>query len=255
MKALIKKIIPARARLALRRKQFELRAKKYPGTEVYCPCCNREFSQFLPYGYREIRENAACPRCNSLERMRLLWFYLERELQIFDNWKDQRILHFAPEWLIEKKLRRHPGYLSIDIMPELAMVQGDIQQLQFDKDSFDLVICSHVLDLIPDEDLAFKELHRVLKPHGVLLIQQNILSTLNATVERSDLPLSEFESLVNDGDPHHQREYGPDFPDRIRNRKFEVEIVDYYNDFSEEDRLRYGLKNEPIYSCRPLLKK
>lgn len=254
MKALIKKLIPARTRLTLRRKQFELRAKNYRGTEVYCPCCNREFSKFLPYGFREIRENAACPRCNSLERMRLLWFYLERELQIFDNWKDKRILHFAPEWLIEKKLRRHPGYLSIDIMPELAMIQGDIQDLKFDNNTFDLVICSHVLDLIPDEALAFRELHRILKPSGALLIQQNILKSLETTVEKNDMPFSEFKLLVNDDDPHHQREYGPDFPDRIRDQNFNVEILNYFENFTAQERARYGLTDEPIYSCKPLLK-
>ena len=49
-----------------------------------------------------------------------------------------------------------------------AAVNGDGTRLPFPDDTFDRIICSEVLEHIPDDDAALAELHRVLKPGGML---------------------------------------------------------------------------------------
>ena len=51
-----------------------------------------------------------------------------------------------------------------------AIVQGDGTALPFAADSFDKVIASEVLEHVVDDDAAFAELRRVLKPGGVLAV-------------------------------------------------------------------------------------
>jgi arsenite methyltransferase len=45
-------------------------------------------------------------------------------------------------------------------------VESEVEQLPFDDESFDVVISNGVIDLIPDKDAVFSEIHRVLEPGG-----------------------------------------------------------------------------------------
>ena len=48
----------------------------------------------------------------------------------------------------------------------VRFVEGEAERLPFDDESFDVVISNGVIDLIPDKDAVFSELHRVLVPGG-----------------------------------------------------------------------------------------
>ena len=48
--------------------------------------------------------------------------------------------------------------------------QGDIQQIQFDDSTFDAVLLNEVIEHVPDQELALQEIHRVLRPCGILII-------------------------------------------------------------------------------------
>ena len=52
----------------------------------------------------------------------------------------------------------------------LEFVQCEAERLPFDDETFDVVISNGVIDLIPDKDAVFAELHRVLVPGGRLQI-------------------------------------------------------------------------------------
>jgi SAM-dependent methyltransferase len=52
----------------------------------------------------------------------------------------------------------------------VEFVEGEAERLPFDDDSFDVVISNGVIDLIPDKDAVFAELHRVLVPGGRMQI-------------------------------------------------------------------------------------
>ncbi len=66
-------------------------------------------------------------------------------------------------------IRRKPGYASAS---NLALIQGDASRLPFKDASFDLAFLVYVLGEIPDSEGALRELHRILKPGGVLSVSE-----------------------------------------------------------------------------------
>jgi ubiquinone/menaquinone biosynthesis C-methylase UbiE len=52
----------------------------------------------------------------------------------------------------------------------VEFVEGEAERLPFPDESFDVVISNGVIDLIPDKDAVFSELHRVLVPGGRMQI-------------------------------------------------------------------------------------
>jgi arsenite methyltransferase len=52
----------------------------------------------------------------------------------------------------------------------IEFVEGEAEHLPFEDETFDVVISNGVIDLIPDKDAVFAELHRVLVPGGRLQI-------------------------------------------------------------------------------------
>jgi SAM-dependent methyltransferase len=51
-----------------------------------------------------------------------------------------------------------------------TFVEGEAERLPFEDASFDVVISNGVIDLIPDKDAVFGEIHRVLVPGGRIQI-------------------------------------------------------------------------------------
>jgi SAM-dependent methyltransferase len=52
----------------------------------------------------------------------------------------------------------------------VEFVEGEIEHLPFVDGSFDVVISNGVIDLVPDKDAVFSEVHRVLVPGGRIQI-------------------------------------------------------------------------------------
>lgn len=52
----------------------------------------------------------------------------------------------------------------------LDCVRADALQLPFDDDTFDRIIASEVMEHIPDDEAAMRELHRVVKPGGIVAV-------------------------------------------------------------------------------------
>ena len=52
----------------------------------------------------------------------------------------------------------------------VEFVDGEAEDLPFDDGAFDVVISNGVIDLIPDKDAVFSEIHRVLEPGGRIQI-------------------------------------------------------------------------------------
>jgi arsenite methyltransferase len=52
----------------------------------------------------------------------------------------------------------------------VQFVEGEVETLPFEDRSFDVVISNGVIDLVPDKDAVFSEIHRVLRPGGRIQI-------------------------------------------------------------------------------------
>lgn len=69
------------------------------------------------------------------------------------------------------------GMLAEHSAPDRVTV-SDVVKLPFADDSFDVVMANHMLYHIPDISAAIKEMHRVLKPEGVLMAATNSIHTM-----------------------------------------------------------------------------
>ena len=230
---------------------FKIESYFYRGNNFYCVCCGKSFRKFLPYG-NILRANAVCPYCRSLERTRLLMYYLQNETFIFTQQK--KILHFAPERAISKKIKAFSkaGYISADINPALGDQIVDIQNIPFEKEVFDIVICSHVLGHIPDEAKAINEIFRVLKSGGVAIILTLIDLNNDVTYENKNVRTSE-EKLNHYGESDLLRLHGNDFISRLQREGIKVERIDYSIFFTDKEKRRNQFGNterELIFRCQ-----
>ncbi|PCJ97331.1 MAG: SAM-dependent methyltransferase [Flavobacteriaceae bacterium] len=225
---------------------FLLKGKNYTD-----PIDGKQFKKFLPYGYENPRENVLSPSTLSLERHRLLWLYLKTETDFFS--KKYKVLHFAPEQAFHKRFKNMENldYVTTDLNSPLATIKADICKLPFTDNSFDVILCNHVLEHIPDDTKAMQELYRILRPNGwgIFQIPQDIT---RATTFEDDTITDKNERAKIFGQYDHVRIYGRDYFDKLRSIGFKVEEVGYTTTISSEKINEYRLAKGEII---PLVKK
>ncbi len=206
------------------------------------PIDGKSFRMFLPYGYGKQRNNVLSPSTLSLERHRLLWLYLQNETDFFTAKEIKKVLHFAPEQEFYKRFKKQKNiqYTTTDLLSPLADVKADICNLPFEDNQYDLLFCNHVLEHIPDDTKAMKELYRVLKPGGMAILQ--IPQDLNrATTFSDDSITDEKERAAIFGQYDHVRVYGRDYFDKLRAIGFTVVEEDYTKKINPELVTKYCL--------------
>lgn len=204
------------------------------------PIDGKSFRTFLPYGYGNQRNNVLSPSTLSLERHRLLWLYLQNETDFFT--KELKVLHFAPEQAFYKRFRNQKNlkYTTTDLESPLADVKADICNLPFEDNSFDFILCNHVLEHIPDDKKAMQELYRILKPGGIGIFQ--IPQDLNREVTfEDDSIVDKTERARIFGQYDHVRVYGRDYFDKLRAIGFKVDEVNYTQKLSPKFVEKYCL--------------
>ncbi|GAA4315598.1 hypothetical protein GCM10023164_11780 [Christiangramia aestuarii] len=140
-------------------------------------------------------------------------------------------------------------YTTTDLNSPLADVKADICDLPFKNESFDFILCNHVLEHIPDDRKAMEEIYRILKPGGTAILQ--IPQDLKRAKTFQDDSITDPEERAKIfGQYDHVRVYGRDYFDKLRKVGFQVEEVDYTSRLSEEQVERYRLaKGEIIPVC------
>ncbi len=172
-----------------------------------------------------LRRNQQCPFCLANDRMR---FTLEVLKQYTDMMKVPcQVLEIAPIAGLELYLKKHARceYVSGDIAPGRAQRVLDITRLDLPSESFDYLICCHVMEHISDEAAALAEIRRVLKPGGCALLSMPISLSTERTFETTsaNTPAKRLEIY---GQDDHVRLYGLDTAARLKRFGFDVrEIV------------------------------
>jgi len=258
----IKKLIPASIGRKIKVIWQRIQALYYFGNKYECPFCGGTFRKLLPGGTdlsviqeKQIigagrRDNCVCPRCYSTDRDRLIYLYLKNISPIFTENLD--VIHIAPENSLQKLLtslkninyktgiKYHEGiYYSEDV----SLV--DITELSFKDESFNVIICNHVLEHIIDDNKAMSELFRVLKPGGWTILQVPISNILDKTYEDPNIT-DPKEREIHFGQFDHVRIYGRDYINRLEKVGFNVKEVNLAAELKENDIGKYAINNNEI---------
>lgn len=204
------------------------------------PINEKSYRRFLPYGYGTMRANVLSPGTLSLERHRLCWLYLKRHTALFSA--PLKVLHFAPEQAFYSRFRRlkNLDYTTTDLNSPLADVKADICALPFEDNSYDMIICNHVLEHIPEDRKAMSELLRVLKPGGLAILQVPYQADRLETFQDDSITNAQQRAEIF-GQYDHVRVYGIDYFDRLRSIGFRVEAFDIAQELDAAAIERYGL--------------
>ncbi|OEK09069.1 SAM-dependent methyltransferase [Flavivirga aquatica] len=248
MKKLFKLILNSIPRPLLIRLSYVIRpiiAFFLKGNKFTDPIDGKSFKSFLPYGYGKQRNNVLSPSTLSLERHRLLWLYLKNDTDFFSA--NKKVLHFAPEQCFLKRFRslKNINYTTTDLESPIADIKADICNLPFEDNSYDVILCNHVLEHIPDDAKAMQELYRILKPGGMGIFQ--IPQDLNRAITFEDDSITDKKERAEIfGQYDHVRVYGRDYFNKLRNIGFKVEEVDYTATLSNEEITKYCLAKGEI---------
>jgi SAM-dependent methyltransferase len=203
--------LEARLRREVRWRRLSLHRKVLIAPKrVCCSVCGWSGSR-MAADFRG-RKGRLCPRCCSSERDRALALELRSRSPAP---RGARLLEIAPIGLVEA-LATELGYEhhSADLSSTRATVRADLCGLPFPDRSFDLVVCFHVLEHIPDDRSAARELRRVLRSGGEALVVVPFDAGRAETFEDPTTPPEDRERLYGQSD--HVRIYGADVSARWR---------------------------------------
>lgn len=233
----VRNALPRTAMLAVKR-------IAYFGTAHTCVVCGSQVGRLLDqgYGYPMLEElqvvggmkkaNDECPICRSNDRVRLIHLYTKHHSDLLR--KPNRLLHIAPEqgladlWSNVSTLDYVPADFDRARYRHLKQLQTfDLQSAPFPDESFDWLICNHVLEHIPDDRRAMREIFRMLKPGGIALLQVPISLVRTKTDEDPSIT-DPAERIRRFGQGDHVRLYARDYYDRLAEAGFKVELWDAF---------------------------
>lgn len=228
----------------------------------FCPCCDRSISRFTPGGtlapvlkklrvigggYRPAQK---CPFCLCSDRERLVFLYLT---SLRDAYQNKRILHVAPEKHVRRLLESESlhGYICGDLHPRGKMKRINIRKISFPGNSFDLIVCNHVLEHILKDRLAMDELFRVLKPGGLAILQVPVSFAIKDTLENNNINTAKLRRRAF-GQWNHVRIYArDDYLNRLQQSGFIADAVNFSKTYGRDVAIRCGINlGEELYLCR-----
>lgn len=224
IKRLYTRFVSEKQRIALHYALYKIEAIALMGSRYECCCCGKSARRFLSHGNLGKRKNIKCPHCLSLERTRILCQYIKDV--VFRESKPLKVLDFAPVKGLKDFLKSSPVvsyYIDADLNPNVATYQADLTQMPYQDNSFDLIICSHILYCVPEDRKAMQEIYRVLAPGGRALI----VDTIEGEETRDLRYLSKKVLQEEYGDEATCRVYGRDIVDMLAQYKLDARIIDY----------------------------
>jgi SAM-dependent methyltransferase len=211
----------------------------YMGEKCMCNICHSKIRTFEKLKTGDL----LCPICGSLPRTRRLNELLD-ETFLHDGFS---VLDFSPSRPLYRKLKKNKNirYYPTDFEDEfLADYHFDITDIDSENEKFDLIICYHILEHIIEDEKAMKELYRVLKPDGKVMIQTPFKEGTvyeDYTMNTPELKLKHF------GQEDHVRIYSVSgLVERLQKVGFDTDVLSFAkNDFlglSDKEIVIIGMK-------------
>lgn len=231
--------------------------------EAECPMCGTVAERFEPSGPPADRPDCRCPTCGSLERHRAQWVFLNDRTDALRT--DARILHIGSSPVrdrlelagmrVDRVIARVPHRPAPK--PVLGRLRGaprvvDLAALDVPDGSYDLVVASHVLQMVADDRAALAQLARVVAPGGGVLLTVPMFGD-----ETDDGPAADAADRVRRfGAVDHVRAYGNDgaFEARLREAGFAVTVEDVPSSIGAAEAARFRLgRPEPLHWAEPVV--
>ncbi|WP_428071695.1 class I SAM-dependent methyltransferase [Chryseobacterium gambrini] len=183
-----------------------------------------------------------CPVCGSISRTRRLYKLLNEEFIV----PNIAILDFSPFRILYRKWKKKNNvqYFATDFGTDfIADYRYDITAITCKDETFDLIICYHILEHIVDDKKAMSELYRVLKKNGTVLIQTPFKE---GEIYEDYSIVTEKERLKHFGQEDHVRIYSVEgLETRLKETGFNTEIRIF-----DEDVYLGLQKNETVIICK-----
>ncbi len=260
------RLIPEKIRYSLFKSYRQIRTSiqilTHKGDKYICPFCNYNARDLFIVGRdsevlkkKEIiggkKGPSGCYKCRSSERERLVYTYLKENLNISNSNSFENVLHIAPEPNLTSKLLKldFKNYICGDLFTDGYSYKGHVQNMDvtsipYPDHTFDLIICNHVLEHVPNDQVAMKEICRVLNSKGKAILQVPISKNSSQTFEDFKVNTPEQREIVF-GQYDHVRIYGQDYVQRLENCGFKVDRINISNEYPQ-----YGLDlDEDIFVC------
>lgn len=242
---------------------------RFLGSSRFCYICRKSFRSFIPCrgGYaflspfiRELDligsdvENFLCPYCLCFDRERHLWMYLDK-LNLWGCVTGSSVIHFAPENETAKRIiSQNPAlYVKADLYPDSPDIERiDLAAIPHPSESFDLLICNHVLEHVHDDRRALSEIFRILKPGGYAILQTPYSFFLSNSFSDPSINTDALR-LRHYGQEDHVRLYGRDLFTRIEGSGLSLRVHTHAQCLSEFDASIYGVnpREDLILAVKP----
>ncbi|HEX8462231.1 MAG TPA: methyltransferase domain-containing protein [Segetibacter sp.] len=214
---------------------------RYKGEGFACNFCKASYKKFVPeLPFKNIEaaiysndviagygNNVYCPNCMSKNRERLVLAVIKEYVDI----ENRKILHFSPEKHLFEYLKKRAQMTTVDIMPgfyksiDTSISYADATRLAFTDQSFDVIIANHIFEHIPEDQIAMKEMQRVLKTGGIAILQVPYSEKIATTIEEPFIKDPARQELLY-GQKDHVRIYGlKDYVNRLETAGFKVRIL------------------------------
>ena len=231
------------------------------GNDHKCNLCGNTFNYFSKYrgGSKNIPEfrkrlnmvgsdidNFGCIYCSSNDRERHLYMFFDK-IELWKNIPNYNILHFAPEKNLSQKisLLKPVKYIKADFYPKQENIEKiDATDIPYNDDTFDLLICNHVLEHIPEYHKAINEIYRVLKPNGIAILQTPYSKLLSQNIEDQNINTDEQRRFFY-GETDHFRIFSEKhlFND-LKQAGFILKILKNSDCFDNKTSSYFGINSE-----------
>ncbi|WP_338407183.1 class I SAM-dependent methyltransferase [uncultured Flavobacterium sp.] len=207
----------------------------YRGSKSECTICKTKLREWIDLSHH----GKICPNCGSLSRDRRLWQLIE------NNYLENaiKVLDFSPSRSLYRKWKKqNVTYKATDLSGDfISDNQYDITAIPESDNSFDLIVCYHVLEHVIEDISAMKELHRILKPNGTLLAQTPFK---DGEIYEDYTITSEQERLKHFEQEDHVRIYSVEgLKNRLTQSGFEVTV----KQFEGKDIIHGFTENEIVF--------